>query len=247
MASENVRSMLGVVALGGLVVFGILGYNFMVFVEAPATLENAKEEHLKKQKAINMRSAGIKLSQDGTRIIDGTKELLKIEDEQIVEFFVDKSPLCDQSNIWRLGRKEFCTDREIFTYRTKFRDIVVSPDKKAVGLIIETEEASEENTVIALFYPERKRKRVHMLTAYYPGNEFLWFSPKGTYFIYKWNCQKTICGLYITETETLKGKSPLGLPTVIDERTQDTSFVRWVSDTKIEYLVWDTIKHALLR
>lgn len=99
MASENVRSMLGVVALGGLVVFGILGYNFMVFVEAPATLENAKEEHLKKQKAINMRSAGIKLSQDGTRIIDGTKELLKIEDEQIVEFFVDKSPLCDQSNI----------------------------------------------------------------------------------------------------------------------------------------------------
>jgi hypothetical protein len=60
--------MLGVVALGGLVVFGILGYNFMVFVEAPATLENAKEEHLKKQKAINMRSAGIKLSQEGTLV-----------------------------------------------------------------------------------------------------------------------------------------------------------------------------------
>lgn len=175
------------------------------------------------------------LSEDSKAIRSNGNVLLTIDHDSIFRFFQNESQLCDAANI-NSKRELFCENKTAFKEMTRFDSIVVSPDKKSIVFTIKSDVLSPD-TVVGIFYPFRSGDNIYFLTNYYLGNQFISFSPNGSYFIYKGNCWEAMCGLYIKETETLTEALNINDPEYIDLRTQDAEFIRWVSENTIEYQI----------
>jgi hypothetical protein len=173
------------------------------------------------------------LSSDKKSIMSDNKILLSIDDDAIFNFFKTPNQPCYESGGADVVT-EYCTDKAIFRSKTRFESIVVSPDKKTVGFSIETDVIMPD-TAVGLFNATQQTNNVHFFTDIYLGNVFLNFSPSGKYFVYKGKCWEAMCGLYIHNTKTLEIIKKLNSPQYVDERTQDATFIRWVTDSILEY------------
>jgi len=185
------------------------------------------------------------LSEDRKNIVADDKILLAIDDDAIFNFFRTDSQLCNGDNITSTpNRKMFCENKETFKSLAKFASIVSSPDKMKIGFTVESDTLSPDK-VVGIFYPSRLTDKVHFLTSYYLGNEFISFSPSGTYFVYQGGCFEGLCGLFIKNSETLAGKIDFNNPKEgPDARGQSVEFVRWLSDNKVEYKLGSELKQA---
>jgi hypothetical protein len=183
------------------------------------------------------------LSSDKKSIVADGKVLLSVDDEAIIEFFrSDKSAMCDDSNIDNTPtRRSFCTDKNVFREKVVFTKIVPSSTGNKIGFVIETEELSPD-TVSGVFYPKNTTYQVHLLTTYYLGNDFIGFSPADTYLVTKDSCFEGVCGFTVMDAATLETIKHFGNP----ETEPAYTFVRWVTDGKIEYRVGDELKQASL-
>lgn len=184
------------------------------------------------------------LSNDRKSIIANGTTLLVIDNDEIFNFFKEKSYLCDEGyNINIPGRRTFCENKEVFKGKTRFVSIVLSPDKTKIGFTIESDELSPDS-VVGIFYPTRQTNKIYFLTGYYLGNEFISFSPNGTHFVYQGGCWEGMCGLVIKDSETLANKLSLNNPEFADFRRMNAEFVRWVSDNEVEYKLGSEVKRA---
>ncbi len=182
------------------------------------------------------------LSADKKSIVAGDKILLAIDNDIIFNWFKTESQLCNEYNITTTAdRKSFCENKTSFKNQTRFASNVVSPDKMKVGFIIESDTLSPDK-VAGIFF--RSTNAVNFLTSYYLGNEFISFSPNGTNFVYQGGCVEGMCGLYIKNSETLANKVSLSDSEFADARTRNATFVRWISDNKIEYKLGTELKQA---
>lgn len=187
---------------------------------------------------------GVFLSDDKKNITRGGKVLVSIDDDIIFNFFKTKSQLCDSSNIdSNVGRKVFCENKDAFRGQTRFKSIAVSNDAMKVGFTLESDTLSPD-TVVGIFYPNNITNKVTMLSNYYLGNEFIGFSPNSINFVYKGGCFEAKCAFYVKDSDTLQDRIDF-IPKEADVRG-DYEFVRWVSDTEIEYKAGGEIKKASL-
>jgi len=182
------------------------------------------------------------LSEDRKSIVADGKILLVVDNDSIINFFKTKSQLCDEYNITTTpDRKMFCENKEAFGSMTRFTSIVVSPDKMKVGFTIESDTLSPDK-VVGIFYPSRTTNKINFLTNYYLGNKFISFSPSGINFVYQGNCWEGMCGLFIKNSETLAKKVNLNNPEYADFKSENSEFVRWVSDTEVVYKLGEELK-----
>lgn len=183
------------------------------------------------------------LSQDRKNILVNGKVLLSVDDETIFNFFKsDKSAMCDSSNIDNTPtRKSFCTNKTVFREKTTFAKIVASSSGNKIGFVIESDELSPD-TISGIFYPKNTTYKVHLLTTYYLGNDFIGFSPSDTYLVTKDSCFEGVCGFTVKDAATLETVRHFGNP----ETEPAYTFVRWLTDSKIEYRVGDELKQASL-
>jgi len=185
------------------------------------------------------------LSADKKSIVVDGKVALSIDDELIFKFFKNESQLCDSSNInSNPGRKMFCEDKVTFKNLTRFKSIVVSGDGKKVGLTIESDTLSPD-TVVGIFYPNKTLDKVSMLSNYYLGNEFIIFSPNSINFVYRGGCWEAMCAFYIKDSKTLEDKINF-IPQEPDSHG-NYEFVKWISDTEIEYKLDSILKKGQLQ
>lgn len=186
----------------------------------------------------------ISLSVDKKLIVQGNKVLLSIDDDTIFNFFKTKSQICNEYNITTTpDRKMFCEDKVTFKKETRFKSIEVARDEKKVGFTLESDTLSPD-TVVGIFYPHSTKNKVIFLSGYYLGNEFLSFSPTGINFVYRGGCWEAICAFYIKDSETLQDKINF-IPKEADARG-NYEFVRWVSDSEIEYKLYSVVHKASL-
>ncbi len=187
-------------------------------------------------------SATPTLSADRKSIVANGKVLLAIDDDAIFNFFKTESQLCDGYNLTSTpDRKMFCENKATFKGKTRFTSIVSSPDKMKIGFTIESDTLSPDK-VAGIFYPSRSTNKVHFLTNYYLGNEFISFSPNGTNFVYVGGCFEGYCGLSVKNSEALADKVSFGGGD--SDKGVKYTFVRWISDKEIEYKAGDELKRA---
>lgn len=180
------------------------------------------------------------LGPDRKTVIRNGQPVLTIDNDQIVQWFRSQSQLCDQRNIGSTAdRRTFCTNTATFRDKTRFASISPSPDGTSIGFTIESD-ALAPDTVVGIFF--RSSGNITFLTTYYLGHRFLGFSPSGTNFIYQGNCFEAKCGLYVRDSATLAEKLRVNEPVGGVERTQNATFVRWISDNEIEYKLGDQLK-----
>ena len=179
------------------------------------------------------------LSLDKKSITADGEIMLSIDDETIFNFFKNaNSGLCDASNINNtLTRKSFCTDKSVFKSKANFSKIILSSSGNAIGFVVITDELTPDS-MMGIFFPKNNTYKVHIITGYYLGNDFMSFSPSGNYFVYKEGCFEGICGLTVKKTNTLEDIIHLGNP----ETEPNHTFIRWLSDNEIEYRVGDETK-----
>ncbi len=171
--------------------------------------------------------------------VDG-KVLLSVNNDTISNWFKTESQLCDGYNLTSTpDRKMFCENKTSFENQTKFASIVVSPDKMKIGFTIESDTLSPDK-VVGIF--SRSTNKVTLLTNYYLGNQFISFSPNGVNFVYQGGCFEGMCGLFINNSETLASKASLNNPEFADSRSQNSTFVRWISDNQVEYKLGTKLK-----
>lgn len=184
------------------------------------------------------------LSNDRKSIIANGTTLLVIDDDAIFNFFKTDSQLCDEANITTTpDRRMFCENRATFKSKTRFTSIVPSLDNTKVGFTIESDTLTPDK-VVGIFYLYRLTNKIHFLTSYYLGNEFISFSPSGTNFIFQSGCFEAMCALYIRDSETLANKATLSDSEFPDARTRNATFVRWLSDNEVEYKLGTESKRA---
>ncbi|MFA7245325.1 MAG: hypothetical protein WC070_04070 [Candidatus Magasanikbacteria bacterium] len=184
----------------------------------------------------------ITLSADKKSIMENDKVLLKIDNETIFNWFKTKSQLCEGYNLTSApDREKFCTDQASFKSQTRFSSIVVSTDKTKVGFTIESDTLTPDE-VVGIFLTSNNK--LELLSNYYLGNEFISFSPENNYFVYKGNCWEGLCGLFVKDATTLKEKISLNNPEFLDMKSVDIDFIRWVTDTKIEYKLGTETKQS---
>ncbi len=190
-------------------------------------------------------SAGLpSLSSDHKSIIVDNSILLSIDHDVIFNWFKVESQLCDGDSLTSVpNRKEFCEDTTSFKDQTRFASVVVSPDKTKIGFSIESDTLSPDK-VVGIFF--RHTNKVNLLTSYYLGNEFLSFSPSGKYFVYQGNCWENLCGLFVNDSETLEEIINLNNPEFLDSRSLNAKFVRWPSDSQIEYQLGSELRQESL-
>ncbi len=182
------------------------------------------------------------VSPDGTRIVAGGETILPVNHASIVDWFRNESQLCDGANATSTpDRAAFCTDTGSFTRLTRFSSVAVSADGQSVGFTV-TSDTLTPDAVAGIF--SRRTDTVTMLTDYYLGNGFVGFSPGGTYFIYRSGCFEGMCGLTVKNTDTLITVAGINMPEYADSRAQDAGFVRWVSDSEIEYRLGTDLKRT---
>ena len=169
--------------------------------------------------------------------------MLVIEDDAIFNFFKTKTELCEEYNITAPDRRLFCDNKDIFKSKTRFTSILSSSDNTKIGFAIESDALSPDK-VAGMFYPSRSADKIHFLTNYYLGNEFISFSPSGTHFVYRSSCWEAMCGLFIKDSETLADKINLNDPEYLDLRSVDAEFVKWISDNEVEYKLGTELERA---
>lgn len=180
------------------------------------------------------------LSTDKKSVIANDKVLLVIDNDTIFNWFKTKSPLCDVYALANIpDRKMFCENKTSYKNQTRFTSIVVSPDKMKIGFTIESDTLSPDK-VVGIF--SRSTNSVNLLGSYYLGNEFIGFSPNGTNFIYQGGCFEGMCGLYVKNSETLADKDSINDLESADARARTATFVRWVSDSEVEYKLGTELK-----
>ena len=189
------------------------------------------------------------LSNDQKSIIVNDTILLAIDDDEIFNLFASLPDYCDEGyNINLPGRRAFCENKKVFKSKTRFASIVLSPDKTKIGFTITVKvdgltSGLVSDKVAGIFYPSRATDKVHFLTDYYLGNEFIGFSPRGIHFVYQGSCWEADCSLFIKNSETLADK--IILPETSDiYRVAYIKFVRWISDNEVEYITFGKKKRA---
>ncbi|MEK7575946.1 MAG: hypothetical protein AAB491_02595 [Patescibacteria group bacterium] len=216
---------------------GVVGYLTLV-------KKSAQPTEIPTPSPIPTSSATPSLSGDRKSIVADGKVLLVIDDDTIFNFFKAERGLCDGYNLTSTpDRKMFCENKAIFKSKTRFTSIVSSLDKIKVGFTIESDTLTPDK-VVGIFYPSRATNKIHFLTNYYLGNEFISFSPSGTNFVFQGGCFEAMCGLYIKNSETLANKASLSDSEFADARTKNVTFVRWVSDNEVEYKLGTELKRA---
>ena len=240
------RHTLVVVIVMILVFVGVVGYGLWARRSEPVTQQQISNP-TETENFIQRTDSGfpyssipsISVSQK-TIVADG-KVLLSVDDEMIFNFFKDKNTgVCDISNINNTPtRKSFCTDREVFKSRTHFSAINASPDGKKISFTIEMDELTPD-TVVGMFYPFNTTYKVHFLTNFYLGNQFISFSPSSKNFVYKSSCFEGICGFFVKDSNTLANK--ISFPDQDIESRSSYTFIRWISDSEIEYKVGNELK-----
>jgi hypothetical protein len=188
------------------------------------------------------------LSTDKQSILAGSEVVLTIDNDRIFDWFKRESQLCSEHNITSTSTgKMFCENKATFKEMTRFTSIVPSPDNTKIGFTIESDRLSPDKAVgIYYFHPSLLTLRVNFLTNYYLGNEFISFSPDGTHLVYKDGCWEGLCGFSIKDSETLANKIGEWNTEYLDAREYNTTFVRWISDSKIEYKVGTMLKRTSL-
>lgn len=225
-----------VLIIGVIAVIAIGGY-FMFFKKpetTPTTTNTPAFNYFQNTPPLTTSVSGTpSLSVDKKGVVVDGKVLLSIDNDTVFNWFKTESLLCDGYNLTSTpDRKMFCENKTSFKNQTKFASIAVSPDKMKVGFTIESDTLSPDK-VVGIF--NRPANKVTLLTNYYLGNEFISFSPSGTNFVYQGGCFEGMCGLFIKNSETLTNKASLNNPEFADARGQSASFVRWISDNKLEY------------
>ena len=173
------------------------------------------------------------LSADKKNIVADGEVLLSIDDNSIYAFFQNESQLCNESNINSSPeRKLFCEDKATFKNLTQFKSLVVSTDNAVIGFTIESNILTPDSAV-GIFYPYEDNDKIHFLTGYAIGNNFLSFAPDDAHFIYESGCFEGQCALFINESTTRINK--LTINEFTDETTADANFIKWISNNKIEY------------
>lgn len=84
-----------------------------------------------------------------------------------------------------------------------------------------------------------------MLTRYYLGNEFLGFSPDGTYFAVKDSCFEAKCSITVYQTNTLSVVEKVN-DTPGDERSHSAVFVSWNSNKTLSYKLGEETKELVI-
>jgi hypothetical protein len=193
-------------------------------------------------------SSKISISGDKKSIIADGKVLWVINDDHIFNFLkTAENQLCDEKDILNNptnDHKMFCEQKSQFENKSTFSSIVVSQDGMKIGFTV-AGEPSQPDTVVGIFYPSRTTNKIHFLTDYYLDNNFISFSPSGTYFVYKSGCWEGACAFYIANSETLENRKLNFIPEYADERG-NYEFVRWISDNEIEYKLDGVLIHQLL-
>ncbi|QQR83576.1 hypothetical protein IPJ72_07415 [Candidatus Peregrinibacteria bacterium] len=159
------------------------------------------------------------------------KIALTVEHPDIVHYF-QSSFLCDDSN--RMNHQDFCGDVSTLIERIYFETVMISPNQKVIGFAIGSSEL-EPDTAVGIYQMESEQSPLTFLTPYYLGNQFIGFSPSGTYFAYQADCFEGYCGLYVRQSDTLATRDTINSAEYADERTKKVVFSRWISDTEIEY------------
>ena len=244
---NNQKGFANIVLIGVIVVLvGVVGY--LAFVKKSEPIVQQQPTPTPTQTGtpaptptpIPTASATPSLSADRKSIVANGKVLLVIDDDAIFNFFKTESQLCGGYNLTSTpDRKTFCENKATFKSKTRFTSIVSSPDKMKIGFTIESDTLSPDK-VAGIFYPSRSTNKVHFLTNYYLGNEFISFSPNGINFVYVGGCFEGYCGLSVKNSETLADKISFGGG---DSGVKYT-FVRWISDKEIEYKAGDELKRS---
>jgi len=220
-----------VIILALAIIAGIAGY-FVFFQKqeiAPGTTSTPVS-----------KSGTPSLSADKKSIVADDKVLLTIDNDAIFNWFKTESQLCKGYNLASVsGRKMFCENKTSFKSQTRFTSIVVSPDKMKIGFTIESDTLTPDK-VAGIFL--RSTDKVHLLTNYYLGNEFISFSPSGKCFVYRGGCWEGMCSLFIKDSDTLTEKVSLNNPEHVDLRNADAEFIRWLSDNEVEYKLGTELK-----
>lgn len=182
------------------------------------------------------------LTADRKAIAQNGQTVLAIDNDQIVQWFRTQSQLCDWRNIdTRADRRSFCTDVAAFRDKTRFTTAVSSPDGMSLGFTVESDTLAF--FTVAGFYA-RSSGKVSFLTDYYDGHEFLSFSPTGRSFVYTNICFEANCALYVRDTATLAEMIRVNGPPGDEVGRQNATFLRWLSDSQIEYKLGNEVKTA---
>lgn len=181
------------------------------------------------------------LTADRKAIAQNGQTVLAIDNDQIVQWFRTQSQLCDSYNITTTAdRRSFCTDVAAFRDKARFATAVFSPDGMSLGFTIKSDTRIGS---VAGFYG-RSSGKVSFLTSYDLENEFLSFSPTGSRFVYRNICFEANCALYVRDTATLKELIRVNGPPGDEVGRQNATFLRWVSDSEIEYRLGNEVKTA---
>lgn len=174
------------------------------------------------------------LSPDGKSITINDSTVLHIEDETILSYFKNQSTgLCDEYNIHNTPtRTSFCTDAEAFADSVSFTKIAPSATGGKIGFVIASKELAPD-TAVGIFYPQNTTYKVHLLTNYYLGNDFIGFSPDDSYFVTKDSCFEGICGFSIYNAATRSKIRHFGNP----ESEPANTFLRWETNDSFTYSV----------
>lgn len=175
----------------------------------------------------------ISVSEDGKIIMRNDVPLLAIDDMRLMNMFREESQLCDEFNITSSDeRRAFCEEREAFVSQTSFTSIAVSPDMNEIWFKLESEAMIPDALVGFLSVSSGE---IIFLSNFYLWNELIGFSPSGTYFAYRGMCWEAKCGVSIRDSETLEEVWSINNPEYIDMRQDDMQFIRWISDSEVEY------------
>lgn len=219
-----------------LLIAGVVKYYYSKPISETTTNNNYQNT----QATTSPSTLGPKLSVDKRSIIEGSEVLLSVDNDEIFNWFKKDSQLCDSNNInITPDRKSFCENKTTFKNLTRFSSIIVSPDKNYIGFSIESDTLSPDN-VIGIY--SRTTNKVNLLTSYYLGNEFISFSSSGLNFVYQSGCFEAMCGLFVKNSQTLKTAASINNPEYADERGQNVTFVKWITDNKVEYKLGTVLK-----
>jgi|GEM_PF-6116293 len=173
------------------------------------------------------------LSVNQKSIVADGEILLSIDDNSIYTFFQTESQLCNESNINSSPERQlFCEDKATFKDLTQFKAIVVSADNTIIGFTVESDILTPDSAV-GILYPYEDNDKIHFLTSYAIGNNFLSFAPDDAHFIYEAGCFEGQCSLFINESTTRINK--LTINEFTDETTADANFIKWISNNEVEY------------
>lgn len=181
----------------------------------------------------------LSLSADARAILSNQEILLDTKNEAIFNYFKN-SFLCDESNINSDSeRPNFCQNQEFLAGKTTFTNFYLSPDKQKMIFTV-TSEVLTPDQALGIYYLDSNE--VTIFSDYYIGNEFISFSPNGSYFVYKGGCFEATCALYIINTESLNQVAILSDSQYPDARVRDVFFNRWLSNSELEYSLGEEAK-----